>query len=230
MSVRLDARVQNGRGNVCRKGAVSSCQDQILPPTILERSRPLLSVGGRVGFHLWSCPNQTQLMVHNTQPLQSCQLRALLDKVVLAPGLRIRIHFIRIRIQLQHFRLNTDPDPGFWGPKIEKKITAEKKIKFFGSKTAIYLSLGLYKEIPRYRRSLQLSKEAIQHFRTWTFQKNFYFCGSFLPSWIWIRIWILNTDPDPMTQLNPDPIRIRIRNPAWHTMLINWLGCQSKYS
>jgi hypothetical protein len=25
-------------------------------------------------------------------------------------GLRIRIHFIRIRIQ--HFRLNTDPDPG----------------------------------------------------------------------------------------------------------------------
>ncbi len=27
-----------------------------------------------------------------------------------APGLRIRIHFIRIRIQ--HFRLNTDPDPG----------------------------------------------------------------------------------------------------------------------
>ncbi len=28
-------------------------------------------------------------------------------------GLRIRIHFIRIRIQIQHFRLNTDPDPGF---------------------------------------------------------------------------------------------------------------------
>jgi hypothetical protein len=27
-----------------------------------------------------------------------------------APGLRIRIHFIRIRIQ--HFRQNTDPDPG----------------------------------------------------------------------------------------------------------------------
>ncbi len=27
------------------------------------------------------------------------------------PGLLIRIHFLRIRIQ--HFRLNTDPDPGF---------------------------------------------------------------------------------------------------------------------
>ncbi len=24
-------------------------------------------------------------------------------------GLRIRIHFIRIRIRIQHFRLNTDP-------------------------------------------------------------------------------------------------------------------------
>jgi hypothetical protein len=29
---------------------------------------------------------------------------------VLFPGVRIRIHFIRIRIQ--HFRLNTDPDLG----------------------------------------------------------------------------------------------------------------------
>jgi hypothetical protein len=44
----------------------------------------------------------------------------------------------------------------------------------------------------------------------------FYFYGSFLPSWIWIRIRILNTDPDPLTWLNPDPIgiRFRIRNPA----------------
>ncbi len=40
----------------------------------------------------------------------------------------------------------------------------------------------------------------------------FYFCGSFLPSWI--RIRIPNPDPDPQTRLNPDPIRIRIHNPA----------------
>jgi hypothetical protein len=46
-----------------------------------------------------------------------------------------------------------------------KKITAEKK-KILGSKTTIYLSLGLYKERPSYRRSLQLSKENIQHFKT----------------------------------------------------------------
>ncbi len=30
--------------------------------------------------------------------------------IFLSSGLRIRIHFIRIRIQ--YFRLNTDPDPG----------------------------------------------------------------------------------------------------------------------
>jgi hypothetical protein len=49
-------------------------------------------------------------------------------------GLRIRrIHLIRIRIriQIQHFRLNTDPDPGLNDQKLKKKITAEKKIKFF---------------------------------------------------------------------------------------------------
>jgi hypothetical protein len=94
-----------------------------------------------------------------------------------------------------------------------KKITAEKKLNFFGSKTTIFLSLGLHKERTSYRRSLQLSKEAIQHFKTWTFKKISYFCGSFLPSWIWIKI--PNPDPDPLTRLNPDPIRIR--NPALNT-------------
>jgi hypothetical protein len=45
----------------------------------------------------------------------------------------------------------------------------------------------------------------------------FYFCGSFLPSWIRIRIQIPNPDPDPLTRLNLDPIRIRMRsNPAGH--------------
>jgi hypothetical protein len=52
----------------------------------------------------------------------------------------------------------------------QKKITAEKKIKFFfEQKTTIYLSLGLHKERPSYRRSLQLSNETIQHFKTWIF-------------------------------------------------------------
>ncbi len=67
----------------------------------------------------------------------------------------IRIHFIRI----QHFFQF-----------------------FFISKTAIYLSLGLHKERPSYRRSLQLSKENIQHLKTWNFF-NFFssFVGHFCP-------------------------------------------------
>ncbi len=94
--------------------------------------------------------------------------------------------------------------------KIGKKLQLKKKNL---SKTAIYLSLGLHKVCPSYRRRLQLSKEAIQHFKTWTFtKKNFYFCGSFLPSWIRIP----NPDPDPLARLNTDPIRIRIRNPAFY--------------
>ncbi len=90
-------------------------------------------------------------------------------------GLRIRIHLIRIRIRIQHFRLNTDPDPdptriqGFWWPKIEKNLQLIKNYIFFWSKTTIYLSLGLHKERPSYKRSLQLSKGNNQHFRTWNF-------------------------------------------------------------
>ncbi len=37
----------------------------------------------------------------------------------------------------------------------------------------------------------------------------FYFSGSFLASWIRIRI----PNPDPLTRLNPDPIGVRILNP-----------------
>jgi len=62
-----------------------------------------------------------------------------------------------------------DPDPirvqGFNDQKL-KKNTVEKNIKFVFDQTAIYLSLGLQKVCPSYRRSLQLSKEAIQHFKT----------------------------------------------------------------
>jgi hypothetical protein len=51
---------------------------------------------------------------------------------VFLPGFRIRIHLIRI--QIQHFRLNTDPDQirfqGFDDKKREK-ISAGKKNNFF---------------------------------------------------------------------------------------------------
>jgi hypothetical protein len=78
----------------------------------------------------------------------------------------IRIHFIRIRIQ--HFRLNTNPDPiQIQGSrKLRKKITAEKKKIFLDEKLQFTVSLGLHKVHPSYRRSLQISTEAIQHFKT----------------------------------------------------------------
>ncbi len=47
---------------------------------------------------------------------------------------------------------------------------------------------GLYKGGPSYRRILQPSKENIKHFETWNFLTFFFFCGSFLPSWIRTRI------------------------------------------
>ncbi len=131
---------------------------------------------------------------------------------VLKPVFRIRIHLIRygsgssilgwipIRIQFGSRVLMT---------KNWKKIHSwKRKLIFFTSKTTIFLSLGLHKGRPSYRRRLQLSKENIQHFKTWIFLIFFYFYGTFLPSWI----RILNTDPDPLTWLNSDPIRIRIRN------------------
>ncbi len=81
--------------------------------------------------------------------------------------IRIRI---RIRIQYGSRTLMT---------KNWKKITADKKKKkFYLSKTAIYLSLGLHKIRPSYRRSLQLTKEAIQHSKTWIFST---FVGHFCP-------------------------------------------------
>jgi hypothetical protein len=65
--------------------------------------------------------------------------------------------------------MNTNPDPdpiriqGFNYQKLKKNYSRNF---FFLSKTAIYLSLGLHKVCPSYRRSLQLSKEAIQNFKT----------------------------------------------------------------
>jgi hypothetical protein len=112
---------------------------------------------------------------------------------------------------------------GFDDQKLEK-IYSWKKITFFGDQKLqlTYLALGLHKGRPIYRRSLQISKENIQHFKTWNFLIFFYFCGSFFPSWIRIRIhwpdWILihygsgsetlvdfNMDQDPAFYHNVDP-------------------------
>ncbi len=106
-----------------------------------------------------------------------------------------------LRIRIQHFRLNTDPDPGFLWPKIEQIYSWKFFLYFFWSRNTMYLFLGLHKGHPSYKRSPQLSKENIQHFKTWNFLIFSYLCGSLLHSWI-------------RTQINwPDWIRIRIRSP-----------------
>ncbi len=93
-----------------------------------------------------------------------------------------------------------------------KKFTAENFFFFFFFfKNCNLLSLGLHKGRSNYRRSLHPSKENIQLFKTWNFLIFFDFCGSFLPSWIQIRIPNLYPDTDPLTWMNPDPIRIRTR-------------------
>jgi hypothetical protein len=67
-------------------------------------------------------------------------------------------------------RLNTDPGPiriqDFDDQKLGKIYSWEK---FFLSKNNNYLSLGLHKERPSYRRILQPSEENIQHFKTRNF-------------------------------------------------------------
>ncbi len=67
---------------------------------------------------------------------------------------------IRIRIQYGSRALMTKN----WEKKLQLKF-----FFCFWSKTAIYLSLGLHKVCPSYRRRLQFSKEAIQNFKTWIF-------------------------------------------------------------
>ncbi len=63
-----------------------------------------------------------------------------------------------------------------------KKLQQEK-FRFYWSKVAIYLSLGLHKGRPSYRIIIYPSKESIQHFKTWIsftfFVGHFCFlCGS----------------------------------------------------
>ncbi len=70
----------------------------------------------------------------------------------LVPVFRIRIHWVRIRVSIQHFRLNNYPDPGFWYQKLDKNL-------IFWSKIAVYLSLASIKDVQAKRSSLQPFRE-----------------------------------------------------------------------
>ncbi len=124
------------------------------------------------------------------------------NSYVFCAGLWIRINFFRIRIQSLMLETNTDPDPiriqGFNDQKLKKNYSW-KFFLFFFIKNCNYLSLGLHKVCPSYRRSLQLSKEAIQHFKTWTFTN---YC---------LLLWVIFAF---LARLNTDPIRIRIHSPS----------------
>ncbi len=112
---------------------------------------------------------------------------------------------------------------GFDDQKLEK-LQLKKNLTFFGSKIAVYLSLGIHKGRPSSRWSFfQPSKENIQHLKM-NFLNIFYFCRSLLP---------LNPDPDPLTWFNPDPTRIRNRNTEkywaknqmWHCSITHLFPC-----
>ncbi len=135
-------------------------------------------------------------------------------------GLRIRIHLIRM---IQHFTLN--PDPEFDEQKLKKNLQL-KKI-FLWSKTTIYLSLGLHKGRPSYRRSLQLSKERssnLQHEISWFFST---FVGHFA---------LLDPGPDPDSKYGsgaPHPnwsVRYRYGNIYSRVVEPNWFQCRSESS
>ncbi len=106
-------------------------------------------------------------------------------------------------IVIRHFVLNrvsdSDLDPALWAPesgflwpKVEKNLQL-KKIKLFWIKTTIY----------------QVTKEAFSSQKRTSSTSKHEISKFFLHLWVivpsWIRIRIPNTDPDPLTWLNPDP-------------------------
>ncbi len=91
-----------------------------------------------------------------------------------------------------------------------KKLTAEKKnIKFFWSKTTIYLALGLHiKNVQVTEEAFSSQKRPSNTSKHELLKFFYYFCGSFLPSWMRIH-W---------------PDWIRIRNPAYDEEVAGRVG------
>jgi hypothetical protein len=102
-----------------------------------------------------------------------------------------------------------------------KKSTAEKIDTFLIKNCILLISI----------KDVQATGEhpALQNMKFLNF---FQFLWVFLPSWIRIRIWIL--DPDLLTLLKSDPIRIWIRNTVCPDLFLDqndtkgWAWIQSK--
>jgi hypothetical protein len=123
-----------------------------------------------------------------------------------SPVLWIRIHFEPDPAFQVNPDPKTDPDPiwiqGFDDQKVKKKNTAEISFSFFDQNYTLIIPRPPHKGRPSYRRSLPPSKEYIQYLK---------FINLF--SFFWGVIFaLLDPNTDPGTQLNPDPIRIRIHN------------------
>ncbi len=108
--------------------------------------------------------------------------------------LRIRIHWNRTLSssvadpdslnpdpdQAFEVKPDTNPDPRFWWQKIGKQYSWENIFSWLKIEIYRYLSLGLLKGRPSYRRSLLPLKENTQHFKKWNLL-TFLFCGHVCP-------------------------------------------------
>ncbi len=87
------------------------------------------------------------------------------------------------------FKAEYQSGSGIFDDQKLEKLYSWKNLTIFLIKNCNLRILGLHKGGPSNGRSLQPSKENIQHFKTWIF----------------IIFALLNPDPDPLTRLNPDP-------------------------
>ncbi len=120
---------------------------------------------------------------------------------------------------------DTDPDLG-WIPirfRIQgfddqkfKYLQLEKIKLFLRIKNYFYLSQGLYKGRSSYRRSLQPSKENIQHFKTWNFL-NFF-----------LLLWVIFCPPGSgngstdLIEPDPNTARIPVLRMAYRSIFPCW--------
>ncbi len=105
----------------------------------------------------------------------------------------------------------SNPDPGFWWPKIEEKNTAEKFYLF------LLKNCNLLIPWPLQRASKLQEKPSAPKHPVLQKTKSIYF---FL--FLLVTFALLDPDPDtePVTPLNPSPIRIRIHSTALYTTTI----------
>ncbi len=110
-----------------------------------------------------------------------------------------RISLARSRVADPHSfdpESGPNPDPEFWRPKLEKKITAEKKINFFWDQK-------LQVSYPQaFIKNIQVTEEAFSS------QKRTSSTSKHEISKFFLLLWVI------FGLLDPNPIRIWIRNPG----------------